>query len=139
MRVIDLIMLFRKHLILLILAPVLMAGMVIFMTRKPNYKFASETKLYTGIATGSGVELDKTLSYFAANTAFDNLINIIKSRETQQEVAIRLLAQHLLLDGYDPKYISSKSFDELKRITPAYIYRLAGKSNPVSEQRTEAC
>jgi polysaccharide biosynthesis transport protein len=136
MKVIDLVRLFRKHLILLLLTPVLLASLVIFLTRKPDFKFASETKLYTGIATGSGVELDKTLSYFATNTAFDNLINIIKSRETQQEVAIRLLAQHLLLDGYDPKYISSKSYSELKRITPAYIYTLAGKNNPVSDQRS---
>jgi polysaccharide biosynthesis transport protein len=134
MKVIDLVRLFRKHLVLLILTPVILAGMVTFMTRKPNFKFASETKLYTGIATGSGVELDKTLSYFATNTSFDNLINIIKSRETQQEVAIRLLAQHLLLDSCNPKYISSNSFAELKRITPAYIYRLAGKSIPVSDQ-----
>ncbi len=133
MKVIDLIRLFRQHLVLLILTPLLLAGIVIFMTRKPNFKFSSETKLYTGIATGSGVELDKTLSYFATNTAFDNLINIIKSRETQQEVAIRLLAQHLLLGNYDPKYISSGSYAELKRITPAYIYKLAGISIPVPD------
>jgi succinoglycan biosynthesis transport protein ExoP len=136
MKIIDLIRLLRKHLILLLIAPVLLAGMVTFMTRKPNYKYASETKLYTGIATGSGVELDKTLSYFATNTAFDNLINIIKSRETQQEVAIRLLAQHLLLGKPDPKYISSRSYAELKRITPAYIYDLAGAKNQISGQNS---
>jgi hypothetical protein len=36
--------------------------------------------------------MDKTFNYQATNTAFDNLINIIESRETQEEVAIRLLA-----------------------------------------------
>lgn len=57
--------------------------------------------------------MDKTFNYFACSS-FDNLLNIINSRETQEEVAIRLLAQHLLLGKADPKYISS-SFEELKK------------------------
>ena len=124
MKVIDFIRLVRKHLVLLIVSPLLLAIMVVLLTHNPDYKFASETTLYTGIATGSSVEMDKSFNYFATNTAFDNLINIIKSRNTQQEVAIRLLSQHLLLNGPDPKYISAKSYAELKRITPKYIYSL---------------
>jgi polysaccharide biosynthesis transport protein len=122
MKVIDFIRLVRKHLVLLILAPLLLAILVILLTLNPDYKYSSQTTLYTGIATGSSVEMDKSFNYFATNTAFDNLINIIKSRNTQQEVAIRLLSQHLLLKGSDPKYISAKSLEELKRITPNYIY-----------------
>lgn len=122
MKVLDFIRLIRKHLVLLIVSPLLLAIMVVLLTHNPDYKFASETTLYTGIATGSSVEMDKSFNYFATNTAFDNLINIIKSRNTQEEVAIRLLSQHLLLKGPDPKYISQKSYAELKRITPKYIY-----------------
>jgi len=124
MNIIDAIRLIRKHLVLLLFTPVIMAILVLFLTRNPTFVFSSETTLYTGIASGSSIEMDKSFSYFANNTAFDNLINIIKSRETQQEVAIRLLAQHLMLSEYDPRYISKSSFDNLKKITPKYIYAL---------------
>ncbi len=129
MKVIDLIRLLRKHLVLLLVTPLLLAGIVIYMTRQPDYKFATETTLYTGLATGSSVEMDKSFSFFATNTAFDNLINVIKSRETQQETAIRLLAQHLLIDHSDSKYISASSYSRLKKITPENIDRLVVRNN----------
>jgi len=128
MKLIDLIRLIRRHIVLLLVTPLLMALLVILLTLKPHYRYASETTLYTGIATGSSVEMDKSFNFFATTTAFDNLINIIKSRETQQEVSIRLLSQHLMLERPDPKYISSRSYEELKRITPAYIYKLVVKT-----------
>ena len=128
MNVIDFIRLLRKHIIILLLTPLILAAMVVILTMKPNYKFASETKLYTGIATGSSVEMDKSFNFFATTTAFDNLINIVKSRETQQEVAIRLLSQHLMLEKADPKYISARSYEELIRITPPYIYSLVERN-----------
>jgi hypothetical protein len=52
--------------------------------------------LYTGLATGSSIEMDKTFNYFT-QYFFDNLINIINSRETQEEVAVRLFATHIML------------------------------------------
>lgn len=142
MKLVDLIRLVRRHIVILIVAPLLMASLVIFLTLNPHYKYASETTLYTGIATGSTVEMDKSFNFFATTTAFDNLINIIKARETQQEVAIRLLSQHLMLDRPDPKYISARSYQELKRITPRYIYDLVVKDEeavlPVNENPTDS-
>jgi uncharacterized protein involved in exopolysaccharide biosynthesis len=135
MKVIDILRLLGRNLLLLVLTPIVLAVLVSYLTRKPTYSYSSETTLYTGIASGSSVEMDKSLSFFATNTAFDNLINIIKSRETQQEVAIRLLAQHLMLEKYDPKYISKQSFQSLRKITPDYITRLIvkkGKAGPAS-------
>jgi polysaccharide biosynthesis transport protein len=128
MTLIDFIRLLRKHVVLLVMMPLLLAALVVFMTRHPDFKFASETKLYTGIASGSSVELDKSLNFYATGTAFDNLINVIKSRKTQQEVAIRLLAQHLMLEKADPKYLSAKSFADLRRITPASVRKLVDES-----------
>ncbi|KAF0198512.1 MAG: hypothetical protein FD166_1153 [Bacteroidetes bacterium] len=121
MSIIEILRLLRKHMVLLIMTPLLMALLVGYLTRKPVLVYSSETTLYTGIASGSSVEMDKSLSFFATNTAFDNLINVIKSRETQQEVAIRLLAQHLLLEKYDDKYISRSSYSALRKITPQHI------------------
>lgn len=134
MKVIDLIRLIRKHIVLLLVSPLILAGLVILMTKNPNFKYASETTLYTGIASGSSVEMDKSFNLFATNTAFDNLINVLKSRETQQEVAIRLLSQHLLLEHPDPQFLSEKSFLELQKITPAFIRRLVGLKEVVSNK-----
>ena len=121
MSITNFIRLLLKNIVLLILTPVLLVGLVILLTQKPSYKYASETKLYTGLASGSSVEQDKAFNYFASNTAFDNLISVIKSRETQQEVAIRLLAQHLLMKENDPHFLSNSSLDELRKITPNYV------------------
>ncbi len=128
MNITELLRLLRKHLVLLLFTPIMMALLVMFFTRKPSYTYSSETTLYTGIASGSSVEMDKSFSYFANNTAFDNLINVINSRETQQEVAIRMLALHLMLDSYDPNYISKQSFINLRSITPPSIFKLVVKN-----------
>lgn len=121
---IELIRLIRKHFVLLIFTPLFLAGLVFLFTKAPVYKFSSETTLYTGIASGSSVQMDKSFSYFANNTAFDNLINVITSRETQREVGLRLLAQHLLLNGPNAHYISNQHYKELMKITPAHIKTL---------------
>lgn len=122
MKIIEFIRLIIKHLSLLILVPILLATLVIILTINPTYEYSSQTILYTGIASGSSIEMDKQFNYQAANTAFDNLINIIVSRETQEEVAIRLLAQHLMLKRANPKYISEEHFKLLKVKIPADLY-----------------
>ncbi len=136
MSIINFVRLIRKHIVLLIVAPLFLGTMVLLLTRNPNYKFASETTLFTGIATGSSVEMDKSFNYFITNTAFDNLINIVKSRNTQEEAVVRLLSQHLLLDQPDPQYISAKNYEKLRQITPAYIYNYVVKDVPADYQDT---
>lgn len=122
MTLIDFIRLIVKHLVLLIVVPLLLGSFVIVLTMNPSYEFSSQTILYTGLATGSSIEMDKKFSTPATNAAFDNLINIIKSRETQEEVAVRLLALHLMLPEANPKYISKQFHDELKASVPEELY-----------------
>ncbi len=138
MKIIELLRLVRKHLVLLIIVPLSLATLVMMLTRNGKHTYASSTKLYTGLATGSTIEMDKTFNYFLTNTAFDNLLNIINSRETQEEVAIRLLSQHLSLQKENAKFISAQSFKKLREITPTYLYSHVVKSNNVnSEDSTE--
>lgn len=132
MKIIELIRLMLKHKVLLTIVPLLLGSMVIMLTKEPKLIYSSRTILYTGLASGSSIEMDKSFNYFATNTAFDNLINIIKSRETQEEVAIRLLSQHLMLPGADVKYISKKSYAGLKETIPPAIFALAARSNTAS-------
>jgi polysaccharide biosynthesis transport protein len=121
MKAIDLLRLLRKHIILLLLIPAILGTAVAFLTKNI---YSSKTTLYTGMTTGTSVQMDQSFNLFTSNAAFDNMITVIQSRETSQEVAIRLLAQHLLLSKHDPRYISMQSFLDLKRATPAYINKL---------------
>lgn len=134
MEIIEFIRLILKHLRLIIIVPILLAILVILLTLNPTFKYSSQTILYTGLASGSSIEMDKKFNYQAANTAFDNLINIIKSRETQEEVAIRLLTLHLMLPEANPKYISKGLYDEFKLKVPTnlsdYIETSQNSSSP---------
>jgi polysaccharide biosynthesis transport protein len=118
-----------KHKVMLIVIPLMLALVVTVLTKEPKLSFTSGTVLYTGLASGSSIEMEKSFNYFATNTAFDNLINIIKSRETQEQVAIRLLSQHLLLSRADPKYISPKLYAAFKEKIPGYLYKYVVNSN----------
>lgn len=129
MNILELVRLVLKHIRLLIIVPLLLAVLVILLTINPTFEYSSQSILYTGLASGSSIEMDKKFNYQAANTAFDNLINIIISRETQEEVAIRLLAQHLMLPEANSKYISKSFFDELKSKIPEELYDYVEKED----------
>jgi len=129
MKLIEFIKLILKHKVAFIVIPSFVGILAILFTNSPKHSYCSQTKLYTGLASGSSVEMDKSFNYFATNIAFDNLINIINSRDTQEEVAIRLLSQHLLLSKPNSKFISDKTFEELKADMPKEIYRYVSKSH----------
>lgn len=134
MKLIEFIRLILKHKILLIFVPTLLAVLVTLLTVKPHFEYSSQSLLYTGLASGSSIEMDKTFNYQATNTAFDNLINIIQSRDTQEEVGIRLLAQHLMLPKANPKYISSANYDKLKSKIPKELYQYIEKGKTVANK-----
>lgn len=121
MTIIQFIRLIVKHKIILGLIPIMFALLTIVLTSNQAKVYYSETMLYTGIGSGSSIEMDKQFNYLANNNAFDNLINLIKSRETKQEVAIRLLAQHLMLDGPNRAYLSEEAYNSLHEILPEEI------------------
>jgi uncharacterized protein involved in exopolysaccharide biosynthesis len=97
-----------------------MALAVMFFTRNMPREYQSSTTVYTGLASGYNITDDGSakIDYFAVNNAFDNLINTVKSRETNEEVAIKLLAQHLLLEAPDRQILSEKGFEKLHDIVP---------------------
>ena len=104
----------------LLIFPCLLAGMVIYFTRDLPKEFETQTTIYTGLASGYSITDDGTerIDNFKVNNAFDNLITTIKSRETVEEVAIKLLAQHLLLKEPDPNILGVKGFQKLKELVP---------------------
>lgn len=119
----KIIQLVKRHLFLLIIVPIIMAVLVYLFTRNQPKSYSAETIVYTGIATGYSLEStdQRNLDYFATNIQFDNLINLINSRQTIENTAIRLLAQGLLLERANPQYISQKNFDDLQQLVPKHV------------------
>ena len=127
MKLIHLIKLLQRYIVLIILVPLFLALIVYLFTRKQARNYQSETTIYTGITSGYSVQQETRVDLFASNTAYDNLINLIKSRRTLEEVSVRLLAQHLMLDHYDPKYIQQENFEELMADVPPDIIQIVRK------------
>lgn len=115
-----------KHIWLLVIAPILLAVVVFFLTKDQPKSYTSTSKIYTGIASGSSIEsLDnQRFDFFATNTAFDNLINIISARNTVETVGLVLFTQHMLLKEANPKIISKEKYDKLMEIVPDEVKNL---------------
>ncbi|MEM9077116.1 MAG: hypothetical protein AAGC43_08755 [Bacteroidota bacterium] len=119
-----------RHIGLLITVPIVLASMVFYLTRDEPKVFNSKARIYTGIATGSNIELENTkIDFRATNTAYDNLLNLIKARTTIEIVGLKLFAQHMVLDSADVKIISNKKYRELMSVVPEEVKQLVVKGD----------
>lgn len=127
MSIIQFIRILKKHIWLLIAAPIILAFMVYWLTSNQPKSYESKVTFYTGIASGYTVDSDNSgkVDYNATQIAFDNFINILNSRKTLEDVAIRLFATHLLMDEADPLYISQKNFRKFQKMVPDEVKELA--------------
>lgn len=92
---------------------------IYFLTDNMEKKYQSSAMLYTGIASGYNIESAEgtKLDYHVVNNAFDNLIALIKSRETLEEVGITLLSRHLMKKKPDYRF-GQDAFDALAVVIP---------------------
>ncbi len=120
MNLIQLIRLILKNLKLVLTVPIVLVVLVTYLTRDQPKKYTSKTIIYTGIGTGYNLQSvnNAKFDFMRNKTAFDNLINIIESRKTYEEVALRLLARHLASKKPYPSSISKKHYDELMKNFP---------------------
>ncbi|MDA3943867.1 MAG: LysM peptidoglycan-binding domain-containing protein [Bacteroidetes bacterium] len=123
MDIAQFIRVFRNNLLLLIAIPLLLALVVFYFTRNQSKIYESEAIIYTGITTGYSIEstAQRPTDFFSTSAQFDNLINIINSRQTIVESAIMLLAQNLSLDKFNAQYISRENFVRLKQMVPKQV------------------
>lgn len=132
MTLIGFIRLFIKRLPWLVIFPGLLAGLVIYLTKNMPREYQSETTIYTGIASGYNITEtgENRIDYFAVNNAFDNLIATVKSRETIEEVGLKLLTQHLLQEEPVLAVVNVKSLQKLNEvISPALRKQLVVPNN----------
>jgi len=132
MNAIHLFRLFNKNLKLFVACSILLGAVVYGLTINSPQQYQSETEIFTGLASGVNVaDVEKTtVDYFSTANAFDNLINVIRSRQTLEEVGERLLASHLALGFADGKTVTAESFDELaEMLGPEDFKALRGEGN----------
>jgi succinoglycan biosynthesis transport protein ExoP len=123
MSIIQFLKLIKKNLIFLMMVPIILGSLVFYFTRNEVKNYASSAVVYTGIGSGLSVDDQRSsrLDYFGSKMEFDNIINLFKARETHKDVLIRLFVQGLILDSWDPQYISRASYNRLQERTPQYI------------------
>ncbi len=137
MDIYQLIQLLKRHILLLIIVPLVLAFTVYLFTRNKKKNYTTEAVVYTGIATGYSIETTgtRTLDYFGTNMQFDNMINMLKSRQTLEQTSIILFTQDLSLEGYNPQYISEDNYYALQRIVPKFVKDLVVKNGKTGLQR----
>ncbi|MEM1257598.1 MAG: hypothetical protein AAGH81_03640 [Bacteroidota bacterium] len=119
-----------RHMSLLASVPIILAVLVFQLTKNEPKVFNSKARVYTGIASGSTIELDNTkLDFRATNTAYDNLLNLIKARTTIETVALKLFSQHMSLDNADTKIISKEKYVALMELVPEDVKALVVKGD----------
>ncbi|MFD2523957.1 GumC family protein [Emticicia soli] len=116
-----------KNLKWLVLVPILLAVTIFYFTRKEKKVYASESTIYTGIASGYSLSGANKADFYSTSNAFDNLLSLIQSRETKQEVAVSLLAEHLSMEKHNAEMMTWASYEELGKQVPDSIRKLLVK------------
>jgi len=116
-----------KNLKWLILIPLVLAATIFYFTRNEKKVYASESTIYTGIASGYTLSGAIKADFYASSNAFDNLLSLIQSRETKQDVAIGLLSEHLFLKKHDPLVMTWGAYDELNKLVPDSVKKVIVK------------
>ena len=118
----------------LIIVPAISAIIAAMATRNMSKSYESNMVIFTGIVSGSNVEnigSNSEANWVEANNALDNILNIMSSRGTLEEVSLRLFAQNMIYGNPDKdnEYISAKNARELFASTPDDVIRLIDKSS----------
>ncbi|WP_163379819.1 GumC family protein [Cyclobacterium sp. SYSU L10401] len=110
------ILLLWKHKFWITIPPILVAVGVFLLTSNMPREYESKTIVFTNPTTNQGATDGGVvrMDFYTSNNLFDNLTLLVKSRQTIEEAALRLLAQHLSLSQSDKEIIGENSLNELK-------------------------
>src|SRR5690606_26639027 len=116
--------------VVIVLTPLLVALLVYLLTATMSREYESTAVVFTEPKsnrgeTAGGVE---RIDFYTSNNLFDNLMLLMKSRETLNEASLKLLALHLSTDRPTPHIISQESFVELQAHIPTAIKQKLGVS-----------
>jgi len=120
MTFIQFLRILNKNTNLLLLSSLALAIIVFFLTRNLPKTYETRTEIFTGLASGQSIDGlgANRVDYFTTSNEFDNLISVIRSEQTLSEVGEKLLAQHLLLDGPEPEFITKEAYEKFEARVP---------------------
>lgn len=120
MTLIQFFRLLNRNLNLFLLSSIALAVVTYMLTRNLPKTYETQAQVFTGIASGINVGAVDNIKvdFLTSATEFDNLINTIKSRKTLEEVGMRLLVQHMMLDTADPAYINKENWGHFRYKIP---------------------
>ena len=116
MTITQLIRLILKNWALIALFPLMLAGAVLYLSQKEAKEYETSGLVYTSLAgskTGSVGESVR-MDYYTSNNMFDNMILLVRSRETIENASLKLMAYHISLSEPDPAIISVERYEDLK-------------------------
>lgn len=116
----------------IIALPFIPVVLVFLLTMNETKEYKSSTLIYTGLASnsdalgGDNVRIDN----YAVNNSFDNLLNLISSREILERTGLQVLALHLVQSQAQPEIIGEDLFKQLQKIAdPEFRKRMVIHDN----------
>jgi succinoglycan biosynthesis transport protein ExoP len=126
-RFVEILMSKIKYLVIL---PLLAGVLTFILTRDLPVKYAAETSIFTGITSNTGLEVSATrVDKIVTQNEYNNVLTILKSESVYEEIALRLLAQHLTLNKPKKEIISEVAFEDLENNAPAEVKNLVVINN----------
>lgn len=94
----QVIRLFQRNLFWILGGALLTASLVFLLTLGQERTYESRSEIYTGIASGVNLNNvdDLRSDFFAISSEFDNMMSVVRSQQTLEEVGEKLLAQEVL-------------------------------------------
>ncbi|MFZ4724280.1 MAG: GumC family protein [Paludibacter sp.] len=130
MNIIKFIKILIQKIKYIIILPILVGGIVFFLTKDLPVSYESEATIFTGITSNSGLEVIATkVDNNATLNEYNNVLTIFKSDLLFQEISLHLLTQHLMLKKPKSDIISEEAFNKLKENTPDKIKKLIVSGN----------
>lgn len=118
----ELFRLVRKNFLLILLTGVLAATAVYFLTANRKQKYSSKALISTGAISAISIN-DPSATHRVDRDYFQNemekLISLATGYETMEDLASRLLARYLMLNGPDRQWVTPENFPDLATLLPA--------------------
>jgi succinoglycan biosynthesis transport protein ExoP len=119
----------------ILIVPLFPVVLVFLFTMNDVKEYKSSTLIFTGLAStsdGLGSASDRIDNY-AVNNSFDNLLNLIASREILERTGLKLLAIHLLQTEPKEGVIGEDLFKQMqKMVDSGFRERMVVNDNPDS-------
>lgn len=114
----------QQYYLIIIAVPVFMAGLVYYLTMGEQKTYSSTSSIYTGIASGFNVDMRQGVGdRFMIQSVFENVLTIMESTKVKEEVALKLIAQHLIqdIDSVSVRICRPVSLIELHKLIPENV------------------